>query len=398
MKRRPSFLHCLPAVRSHGCSRRIASQRGAALLTAMLTVTLVATFAAAALWQQWRAAEVEAAERARVQASWVLIGALDWSRLILREDARANALSGGADHLAEPWAVPLEEAKLSSFLSAEKNVASDSLEGLPEAFLSGRITDAQAKLNVLNLVNGGKPDPAAVAAFTKLFDMLGLPAQELSNLTASLQRALPLNAAAAASSAQTPGASGTVGSAAAAGASPTSTTPSVPDGSTAQNATATGGAPGSAASADSSAAGPLLPQRVSQLVWLGLSAGTVAALQPYVTVLPVRTPLNINTASAEALFASVPSLDLAGARRIALQRTRGHFRSLADAAALVQQSGSQFVEGQHSVATRFFEVQGRLRLDRTWVEEQSLLQRDGIDVRIVWRERGAGTTPAAPRS
>ena len=30
-------------------------QRGAALLTAMLTVTLVATFAAAALWQQWRA-------------------------------------------------------------------------------------------------------------------------------------------------------------------------------------------------------------------------------------------------------------------------------------------------------------------------------------------------------
>ena len=32
---------------------------------AMLTVTLVATFAAAAMWQQWRAIEVETAERAR---------------------------------------------------------------------------------------------------------------------------------------------------------------------------------------------------------------------------------------------------------------------------------------------------------------------------------------------
>lgn len=34
------------------------TQRGAALLMAMLTVTLVATFAAAAMWQQWRSVEV----------------------------------------------------------------------------------------------------------------------------------------------------------------------------------------------------------------------------------------------------------------------------------------------------------------------------------------------------
>ena len=53
-------------------------QRGAALLAAMLTVTLVAAFAASALWQQWRAIEVEAAERTRIQAAWMLLGALDW--------------------------------------------------------------------------------------------------------------------------------------------------------------------------------------------------------------------------------------------------------------------------------------------------------------------------------
>ncbi len=51
-------------------------QAGAALLAAMLTVTLVASFAAAAMWQQWRSVEVETAERARIQAAWILIGAL----------------------------------------------------------------------------------------------------------------------------------------------------------------------------------------------------------------------------------------------------------------------------------------------------------------------------------
>src|SRR6202008_3532089 len=74
------------------------NQRGAALLMAMLVVVLVATFAAASLWQQWRSVEVETAERARIQSGWILTGALDWARLILREDG----LSGQADHLAEP--------------------------------------------------------------------------------------------------------------------------------------------------------------------------------------------------------------------------------------------------------------------------------------------------------
>lgn len=319
-------------------------QRGAALLAAMLTVMLVATFSAAALWQQWRASEVEAAERGRVQAAWVLIGALDWSRLILREDA----LTGGPDHLAEPWAVPLAEARLTSFLSAEKNVASDNLEGLPDAFLSGRMVDAQSKLNVLSLVDGNKPVPASLAAFTKLFNILGLPASELSVMTTSLVRAL------------------------------------------ATGADAAGGGDAGAA--------PLLPQEVSQLVWLGLSPSTAAALEPYVTILPIRTPLNVNTASAEAISASLPSLTISDARQLVEKRTRSFFKQIADANAALPNGGAQFNAGQHSVSTQFFEVYGRLRLDRTWVEERSLLQRDGVTVKTIWRNRGAGMTapPAKP--
>ncbi|MDB5828592.1 MAG: ral secretion pathway protein GspK [Variovorax sp.] len=359
-------------------------QRGAALLAAMLTVTLVATFAAAALWQQWRATEVEAAERGRVQAAWVLIGALDWSRLILREDARA----GGPDSLAEPWAVPLEEARLSSFLADDKNIASDALEGLPDAFLSGRIIDAQSKLNVMNLVSGGKPVPASVAAFSKLFELLGLPAQEVGVLTANLQRSAPITISATAA-----GASSTPGAVIAASIPTTPATPAPGSTDSSGNAATTAAGAGTTGTSDPS--GPLLPQRTGQLVWLGLSPSTVAAISPYVTILPVGTPLNLNTATAEALFASVPTLDLAGAKRLVAQRTRNPFKSVADAAALVQQGSSEFNDIQHSVNTRFFEVEGRLRIDRTWVEEHSLLQRDGVDVRLVWRERGAGATTVA---
>lgn len=310
------------------------NQSGAALLAAMLTVMLVATFAAAALWQQWRASEVEGAERARVQAAWVLIGALDWSRLILSEDGRA----GGPDHLGEPWAVPLEEARLTSFLSAEKNVASDNLDGLPDAFLSGRIVDAQSKLNVLSLVDGGKPVPASVATFTRLFNLLGLPLSELNRMTAGLVGALASD----------------------------------------------GDADGSGA--------PLMPQEVSQLVWLGLSPSTAAALEPYVTILPVRTTLNINTASAEAISASMESLSIANARQLVERRTRAFFKDLAAANAALPSGGTPFNAAQHGVGTQFFEVYGKLRLDRTWVEEHSLLQRNGVTVTTVWRTRGAGAT------
>jgi general secretion pathway protein K len=356
-------------------------QHGVALLAAMLTVTLVATLAAAALWQQWRAVEVETAERARLQASWVLVGALDWSRLILREDGRAP----GADHLAEPWAIALEEARLSTFLASERSVPGDAVDTLPDAFLSGRIVDAQSKLNVLNLVEAGKPVPEAVAAFTKLFNVLGLPAQDLAVMIAGLQRVFP------APSASNPTANN-------ASATPASSTAAAAAATPATGAASGAAAGAAAASLDPSVSiepdAPLLPQRMSQLPWLGVSSATARALEPYVTVLPVRTPLNINTASAEALFASVPTLDIAGAQRLVAQRSRSFFRTLADGSEAL--GTARFVDGQHGVSSSFFETQGRLRIDRTWVDEHSLLRRNGVEVVILWRERGAGATPPGP--
>jgi general secretion pathway protein K len=316
-------------------------QAGAALLTAMLTVALVATLASAALWQQWRSLEIETAERARLQSQWILNGALDWARLILREDAR----SGGADHLAEPWAVPLEEARLSTFL-ASNNTPVDALDTsttLSQTFLSGDITDLQSRMNVRNLVDGNKVSDAALAAFARLFNKLQLPPAELTLLAENLRFALD-------------------------------TSPENRNGGLA----------------------PLMPQRVSQLVWLGLSAKSLAILAPYITLLPVPTPVNLNTADATVLAASIPRVDPAQAQRLVALRDGSHFRALSDVATALGQPQDALTEAQHSISSQFFEIHGQLRLDKVVVQQHSVIQRQGLDVKTLWTDRGPRWGLASP--
>ena len=343
-------------------------QTGAALLAAMLTVTLVATFAAAALWQQWRSVEVETAERARVQSTWILTGALDWSRLILREDGRA----GGADHLAEPWAVPLNEARLSAFLAVDKNAS----ETEREAFLSGQVIDLQGKLNVNNLIEGNSLSATALASFSRLFELLGLPKEQLLTLASSLLEAVRDPVPSGAGAAPNPSATT---------ATPVSTGASAP--------APINNTPAPVTAPMVTALSPLMPERVEQLAWLGLPRETLAVLMPYITLLPQRTAVNLNTASAEVIYASTPGLDMANAQRLVAARDRKHFSTLAEANQQMGGTEGKFNDAQHAVATRFFEVTGQLRLDQTLVQERSVLQRDGLQVRTLWRDRGVVISP-----
>lgn len=301
-----------------------ARQGGAALLLAMLTVALVATLAAAALWQQWRSVEMERSDRDRVQAGWILSGALDWAGLILAEHAT------GADHLGEAWSVPLAESRLSTFLSMDGATA----DGADDVFLSGRILDAQARMNVANLLASGKVSEPDVQAFERLFELLGLEPAEVEPMAQALRLALDTGA-----------------------------------------------------DANLDAKTPLLPRRVEQLPWLGLPAASLQRLAPHVSVLPVRTPLNLNTADAEVLAASVPGLDLAGARRVVAERERKPFNTLAEASRAVAGATVTLDASRFGVATRFFEVQGRLRMEHSVIEERSLVQRNGRTITTLWRER-----------
>lgn len=317
------------------------AQRGAAILMAMLTVVLVATLASSMLWQQWRGVELESAQRTRVQSAWILTGALDWARLILREDAR----QGGSDHLAEPWAVPLAPARLSTFLAAERGQAlvTDDTDPDQEAFLAGHIQDLQARLNVTNLIDNGKLHPPSVSEWARLFKHLNLPAGELDAMTQGLLLA---------SSAST--------------------------------------------TAKSDPPAPLMPQTVANLAWLGVSPNTLQAITPFVALLPVRTPVNLNTAPPEVLVASVPGLDMAQARQLVQSRADKPLGTLSDALERLANPAVTIDAAQHGVASRYFEVTGQLRLGQATVQERSVLQRDGLDVKTLSRTREVVTDQVSP--
>jgi general secretion pathway protein K len=317
--------------------------RGAALLLAMLILVLVATITAGMVWRQSTALSVEAAERARAQSAWILAGALDWARLILREDARGARATGPVDSLDEPWATPLAEARLSTFLAADKD---NNADGGPEAFLSGAIVDAQSRWNLRRLVAAdGKPVEAELKAFDQLCNQAGLPTGTAARLAAAL------------------------------------------------------GAVWAQAQGDNSAnaAQALPPMRLAELSWLGFEPQIVERLSPWVDLLPAPTPVNVNTAPREVLMAAITNLDSGSAERLVQQRQRAPFTSL-DAVRKALPEGVSIEDSRLSVGSNWFFVTGRLRLEDRVLEERSLLERQGNEVFVRRRERlsllaSAGAAP-----
>ena len=317
-------------------------QRGAALLTAMIIVALVATLAGSMVWQQWRAIQVEAAERARTQSAWILSGALDWVRLILREDAK----NGTIDHLGEPWAVPLAEARLSTFLAADKD---NNTEDAPDAFLSGVITDAMARYNLTNLLDAktGGIDPRELASLERLCETVGVSKDIATRIAIGLRDAAP----------PVPPASGA--------SAPPPTPPADP---------------------------PLMPQSASQLGWLGIDAESLRALDPYIVLIPetLRLPatalVNVNTAPREVLVAVVDQLDLATAERIVQSRQRVPLKSVGDLTPLAPSVPTANLN-RLAFGSNYFQVRERLRLGDVVLEQRSLVKRNGPTVVVLQRER-----------
>ena len=314
---------------------RRGDQRGAALLTAMIIVTLVATLAASMVWQQWRAVQVEAAERARDQAKWILSGALDFASLILREDARSGSQ---VTALTDPWATPLAEARLSTFLAVDKSDTDDA----PEAFLSGYIDDAQGRYNLMNLVyaSNKEDDPYNYANQLKTLQQLCLSAGVEAGVATRI---------------------------------------------------ATGLKQAYANSAEADA--PLQPQTLDQLAWLGIDPNSLKALRDDVVLLTGATALNVNTASREVLAAAT-GMDLASAERVVQMRLHQPFKDLNSFTTAA--GGSSKPTTLLDVKSSYFIVHGRLRLADHVLSEQSLVQRAGTVITVLHSERvasveGAGT-------
>ncbi|QRQ87568.1 type II secretion system minor pseudopilin GspK [Cupriavidus oxalaticus] len=325
-----------------GFARRRA--RGAAVVTALLMVTLAVVVVSGMLWRQQ--VQIRAIENQRLlaQATWIERAAVDWARLILRDDQRRT----NVDQLGEPWAVPIAETRLSDFLGASlrTDVAGET------SFLSGRILDAQARFNLANLViwtatagqgRAASVDPAAEAAYRRLLQTVGLNPQ----LAESTARAM-LQAA--------------------------------------QGGSGSGDGGGRAA--------PRPLDSVQGLLSLpGYTPEMVAVLEPFVTVLPERTLVNANTAEAEVLAAVIDKLPLERARELVRQRDRAYFNNIGNVqtqlAAVAPQADSTSLANMIDVRTHYFLVYGLVRHERASRLQVSLIFRGEPlgatnTTRVVW--------------
>ncbi len=320
-------------------------QSGAAILLALLIMTLVATLAAGMVWLQWRGIQVEGAERARTQAEWLLNASLDWGNLILKSQTRNGQTE---DDLGQPWATPLAETKLSSFLSADGNHSDD---GGPEAYLSGQITDAEGKYNLYNILLNTTSKLDEINRLSMICSAIGIPPSTANTIGAGLR-----------------------------------------DSYSAQQAV---GQPGQTPNT------VVMPVQVEDLAWYGIDPKVLKLLTPFVELLPMPagsppTNININTAPAEVLIAAMPGLSLAQAQQLILARQQHPFQKTSDATtALGIPAATSWVvpQGdpplQWDVKSYHFEIYGQLRYEQHVIRERSVVWRQNpfAPLQVLRRER-----------
>jgi general secretion pathway protein K len=236
-------------------------QRGVAVVTALLLTTLAVTIVASLFWQQQVQVRSVENQRLHLQTRWILRGALDWARLILRQDGLDNKDVTRADGV---WATPLAETRLDQYVERERVEGEDY-----DATLQGRIIDAQSRYNLANLATAKEIDKGQLQAFQRLLGFLQLD----SNLAQAAAN-LVLKAAQA------------------------------------QQGTGNG---------------PMALMRVEDLLTAGFPQAAIERLRDHVIVLPPGTPVNVNTASAEVLAAIVEGMPLSEAQSLVAGKRQPFF-------------------------------------------------------------------------
>ena len=279
---------------------------------AMLVVAVVAIILAGIFHRQSVMARNLDNVVASSQARWLMAGAVDWVRVILREDARASA----TDHLGEPWAVPLAQTRLNN-------------DEHDPAWLSGSIEDGQSRFNLRNLVGPQEPVASEVAVLARLLAIVG----ENEMLAQQIAQALQVQFAISDNASQR-----------------------------------------------------VLPASVEDLNFdSARSIEAIEKIRPYITLLPVPTPVNANTAPPEVLAARFDDLSLVDAQRLVASRDRASFKDLADVLSRLGDVSLTAPSGTVVVASRFFFLDGSIEYRRARLHQRALLKRDTGRVDVVWR-------------
>lgn len=222
-------------------------QRGVAVVTALLVTALAVTLVTGVFWQQQLLARGMEGQRLQVQGRLIVRAAVDAACLALREaDAQSGVTLSDGAWSAPPLPLPLPD--------------------VPDAALTQRIEDAQARFNLRNLAPAGRINLFQVSAFARLLDAL------------RVDPALAYRVA----------------------------------------------------EAMSGGARVLEMQRIEDLAALReFTPAVLVRLREFVVLLPEPTAVNVNTAPAEVLT-SVANLSLQDARRMVERRRQAWFKDGAD--------------------------------------------------------------------
>lgn len=327
-------------------SRHSSRQRGTAVIGALIIVAIVAALSTSLFLRQTATMRQVENEEARVQARWLLMGGIDWARLMLRDHARREATTQG-DQI---WATPVQDTRIEQ--PGDDRVA----------LFSGWLEDEQGKYNLYNVAIGGKVSEAQLEMLTRLLSNLSLPASlapQMANLIALAQPPAPASAADGQAS------------------SSTGTTTSSASGATEEALQAKGqtDAP--------------LPRGIDDVAnLLGLDPVSRQAMRRTMTVLPARTTVNVNTAPPEVIAALVPGLSLGQARSLAGDRDRGRwFLNSGDFANRVAGTGSDVQVPTVVTTSTWFMATGTVVYERARITLRALMQSStGGAPRTLWTQ------------
>ncbi|WP_059374316.1 type II secretion system minor pseudopilin GspK [Achromobacter sp. PD1] len=292
------------------------AERGAAVISALIIVAIVAALTTGLFQRQTASTRRVENEMARVQARAMLAGGIDWARLIVRDHSKREPITRG-DQI---WATPVLDTRIER--PGDERVA----------VFSGRVQDEQGKYNLYNLANNGVPQPEQELVLRRLLNTLQLPDTLAARMVDIMSAAQPV--------------------------APPADAASAPQGRPAPDARAP------------------LPRGVDEVAaLLALEPSARNELRRTMTVLPVATSVNVNTAPAEVLAALVPGLSLSQARSMAGERDRGNwFNNSGDFANRLAGAGVKTPAPAVATTSGWFLASGTVAYERARISMQALLR------------------------
>ncbi|PHN27206.1 type II secretion system minor pseudopilin GspK [Pseudomonas sp. ICMP 460] len=312
-----------------------AKQRGMAIISALLITAVVAVIAAGMLTRQGVFTRALEAQQSRLQSSAVLLGGLEISRQLLWDARRQEALT----RRGQAWAQPIKSP-------------------LSGASFEGRLEDQQGKFNLRNLIGNERVNSAQLRSFEQLCAMLGIHAGVAQRISQRVIAAYPRQE------------------------HPHSVQQSRFDSGRATSP--------NAAAKPIAATRPMLRSLDDLRGIEGVNERVLALLAQHVTVIPVTTWVNGNTASAEVLAAVVPGLSLTTAQALVAERDQGQwFINRGDFLNRLRSPQLTVDELNVGISSEWFVLHANTRRDQRRISLEALLYRsEGERPRVIWSRLG----------